>query len=444
MPPDSSFYHGTAVLTAAACAAKIIGAIFKIPLNRLLGPEGAGHFAVACNLYLLLLSIAAAGLPLALSRLICEANTLGQRERVGVLFRSGLRLLLGIGGLCSGFLFFGAGSLARWMRDPGAIHGIQLLAPAVLFTCVSGAFRGLFQGRQQMGPTAAVQVLEASSKLLLGLAALLSAVWAGWSPSRAAGAATLGMTVGAGLGTGYFLLHYRSAPVLPGLPSTQAVRSILSLAIPITIGSAGTQGIHVLSGWIILARLQDSFGLSVAEASSLYGIYAMAHTLCLLPPALIQPMTVSIIPAVTEAISRRDRQKAWKKERAALALTVGVAVPAGICLIVLCVPIQRLLYGYDAVTLSIAGPLLAILGPASACHCLLLVTNAILQARGKALWSAGSTAIGGIVSLAVTDLLTGNPHFGIHGAAIGTLAYPLLALVCNTLLMKYDRQERTL
>lgn len=444
MTSDSSFYHGTAVLTAAACAAKLIGAMFKIPLNRLLGPEGAGHFAVACNVYLLLLSIAAAGLPPALSRLICEANALGQKEREGTLFRSGLGLALGIGGICSSFLFFGAGSLARWMRDAGAVHGIRLLAPAVLFACVSGAYRGLFQGRQQMGPTAAVQVLEASSKLLLGLAALLPAVWAGWTPSRTAGAATVGMTVGAGLGTGYFLLRCRKAPAVPGTPSLRAAYSILRLAVPITIGSAGTQGIHVLSGWIILGRLQDALGLSAAEASSLYGIYTMAHTLCLLPPALIQPLTVSILPAVTEAVARRDRQQARRKERTALALTACVAVPAGLCLSVLCVPIQRLLYGYDAATLSTAGPLLAILGPACTCHCLLLVTNAILQARGRALWSAGSTATGGIVSLALTGLLTGHPRFGIHGAAIGTLAYPLLALGCNALLMKYDRQERNL
>lgn len=444
MTSEPSFTRGTALLTGAACAAKLIGAMFKLPLNRLLGPEGAGHFAVACNLYLLLLNIAASGPPLALSRLICEAGALGQKDREGALFRSGLRLLLGIGGLCSCFLFFFAGPLARWMRDPGAEHGIRLLAPAVLFSCFSGAFRGLFQGRQQMGPTAAVQVLEASSRLLLGLAALLPAVRAGWPPSRAAGAATLGMTIGAGLGTGYYLLRFRRSPVPPGAPSLQTAGSIFQLAVPITIGSAGTPCISLLSGWIILGRLQDSLGLGAAEASALYGIYTTAHTLCLLPPALIQPLTVSLLPAVAEALARGDRQLARRKERTALALSACVAVPAGVGLILLGGPIQRLLYGSDAAARSIAGPLLAILGPACACHCMLPVTNAILQARGRALWSAGSTTMGGIIGLWATGLLTGDPRFGIRGAAIGTLAYPLLALACNALLMNYDRQERNL
>lgn len=442
MTSDSSFYHGTAVLTAAACAAKLIGAMFKLPLNRLLGPEGAGHFAVASSIYLLLLNITATGLPLALSRLVSEARALGQEEREGDLFRSGLGLLLGLGGLCSGLLFFFAGPLASWMRDPGAVNGIRLLAPAVLFSCVSGAFRGLFQGRQQMGPTAAVQVLEASSRLLLGLAALLPAVRAGWTPSRAAGAATLGMTIGAGLGTGYFLLRCRRAPVPSGAPSLQMAETILRLAVPITIGAAGTSCIHVLSGRIILGRLQDALRLGAAEASSLYGIYTMAHTLCLVPPALIQPLTVSILPAVAEALARGDRQQARRKELAALTLAACVAVPAGISLCILRAPIRQFLYGGDAAARAIAGPLLAILGPACACHCMLPVTCAILQARGRALWSAGSTAMGGLISLGVTYLLTGDPRFGIHGAAIGTLTYPLLALACNALRIQYDRQEK--
>lgn len=444
MPCDPSFYRGTALLTAAACAAKLLGAMFKLPLNRLLGPEGAGHFAVACNLYLLVLNIAAAGLPLALSRLVCEARALGRREREGALFRSGLRLLLGIGGLYSGLLFFFAGPLARWMRDPGAEHGIRLLAPAVLFACVSGAFRGLFQGRQQMGPTAAVQVLEASSRLLLGLAALVPAVRAGWPPSRAAGAATLGITVGAGLGTGYYLLRCRIAPVPSGAPDRRTTGSILRLAVPITIGSAGTPCISLLSGWIILSRLQDALGLGAAEASALYGIYTTAHTLCLLPSALLQPLTVSLLPAVAGAVARGDRQQARRKERAALALSACIAVPAGAALSVLRDPVQQLLYGSDAALEAVAGPLLAILGPACACHCMLPVTNAILQARGKAMRSAASTLISGIAGLAMIGLLTGNPRFGIHGAAIGSLAYPLLALACNALLMNYNRQERSL
>lgn len=444
MTSDSAFYRGTALLTAAACTVKLIGAMFKIPLNRLLGPEGAGHFAVACNLYLSLLNITATGIPLAMSSLICEANTLGQKQREAALFRSAQRLLLTVGGIGSCLLFFGAGPLARWMRDPGAIHGIRLLAPAVLFSCVSGAFRGFFQGRQQMGPTAAAQVLEASSKLLLGLAALLPAVRAGWPPARAAGAATLGMTVGAGLAAGYFLLRYHKAPVLSGSPTLRDTYTIVRLAVPITVGTAGTQLIHTLSGLIILGRLQDALRLGAAEASALYGIYTMAHTLCLLPPALIQPLCVSIIPAVTEAVAQKDPRQVRRKERTALSLAACVAVPAGIGLSALCFPIQQLLYGYDAATLSIAGPVLAILGPACACQCLLQVTNAIMQARGRALWSAGATAIGGITSLAATYLLTAIPRLGIHGAALGALVYPLLALACNALLLQFDRQEKKL
>ena len=151
------FLQGAAILTLGAILAKVIGALFKIPLTRFITTEGAGHFNVAYNIYIVLLNISSTGLPVAVSRLISEANTLGKRRQVQSIHRVSVMLFLLIGLVCGGAMFFGAQAIANWMRDPEAVYAIAVLAPAALFVSVCSAFRGYFQGQQYMTPTAVAQ-----------------------------------------------------------------------------------------------------------------------------------------------------------------------------------------------------------------------------------------------------------------------------------------------
>lgn len=440
-PRKHRFLQGAVVLSAGALLAKIIGAMFKIPLSRILGAEGTGHFNVAYNIYIVLLNISSTGLPLSVSRLVSEADTLNRPDRVGLIHRISLCMFLLLGGIGSGVMFFFAEDLAGWMRDPDAVHAIRVLAPAVLFVCVSSSFRGLFQGRQYMTPTAAAQVLEAVCKLVIGLGAVLLVQKLGWDLPRIAGAAISGVTIGAGLGCAYFLYQYHMHPVssVSGTERGSLLgigRKILRLAVPITIGATGLQIFNTIGSRIILGQLQDKLGYSLSDASFLFGIYTMAQTLYLLPSALIQPLTVSVIPAVTESLALHQEKNARIHEESALRITALIAFPAGAGLCVLSAPIQSLLYGYSSQTLSTAAPTLSILGIAAVGYCLILLTNAILQAHGKAIYTMYSTAVGGVLNLIVTYFLVGDPRVGILGAAAGTAAYCLSALGCNLWMMR--------
>lgn len=438
-PRKQGFLQGAAILTFGAILAKVIGALFKIPLTRIITTEGAGHFNVAYNIYIVLLNVSSTGLPVAVSRLISQANARNQRRQVQAIHRISVMLFLAIGLICSGVMFFGAQAIADWMRDPDAVYAIAVLAPAALFVSVCSAFRGYFQGQQYMTPTAVAQVLEALSKLLIGLAAVLLAMKAGWDYPQAAGASICGVTIGSVLGCTYFIAQYRKRRIR--LTDEEAAQSIptglhtagqiIRLAVPITIGATGLQIFNALASRIILGRLQDVLGYGLAAASSLYGIYAMAQTLYLLPSAFVQPLTVSIIPAVTEALALNDPAEARRKAESALRIAGIIAIPAGVGLSVLSKPIQRLLYDYDPETLAIAGPTMAILGVAAALYCFVLVTNAILQANGKTAQPILATMAGGVANLTVCWLLVGMPQIHIYGAALGTVAYCFVTLIVN-------------
>ena len=164
-----SFLGGAALLTVTMLVTKAIGALYKIPLGNLLDEQGMNYFYAAYNIYNLLLMVSTAGLPLALSRLVSQAEALGwvnrRRRIVSVAFW--LFLLLGL--LSSGLMFFLAGDLAGWMHNTRAEDAIRVLSPAVLCVCLVSVIRGYTQGMGDMRPTAASEVIESASKLMVGL-----------------------------------------------------------------------------------------------------------------------------------------------------------------------------------------------------------------------------------------------------------------------------------
>ena len=164
-----SFMGGAALLTLTMAITKLIGALYKIPVANLLDKEGMSAFYAAYNIYNLLLVVSTAGLPLALSRLISEAEALGRENQKRRVFRvtSALFLLLGI--VCSAVMFFLAEPLAALLHNSMAVAAIRVLSPAVLFVCVLSAVRGYTQGQGNMRPTALSEIIESLTKLIVGM-----------------------------------------------------------------------------------------------------------------------------------------------------------------------------------------------------------------------------------------------------------------------------------
>ncbi len=438
-PKKQGFLQGAAILTLGTILVKLIGALYKIPMNRIIGTEGFGHFNVAYSIFSVLLTVSTAGLPIAVSRMISQANTLGNRRQVQKIFHTSLRIFLVIGALCSAVMLIFAPQLANWMEDPDAIYAIAVLAPAVLFLCIISSFRGYFQGQQYMTPTAVSQVIEAVVKLVLGLGAVYIVLGLGFGTPEAAGGAIFGVTAGSVLAAAYLLFQYRRKHVRltaadrnsPVLSTRDTAKQLLKLAVPITIGSTGLQIFNALDTKIILGRLQDAIGLTSKAASSLFGTYSAAQTFYMLPPALITPLAISIIPTVTAALTLNNYREARRTEESAVRMTALIALPCAAGLAVLASPIQKVAYNYDAETLQVAGPLLAILGVAVVFNCMVSVTNAILQAHGKVTIPIYTTLVGGLVNIITDYVLIGMDSIGIYGAAIATIAYCAVIMFLN-------------
>ena len=131
-----SFFGGAAVLAAGVVIVKIIGALFKIPLANILGETGNADFNNAYNIYAVLLTISTAGLPVALSKMISEAKTLGRERQARRVLKVSFAAFLTLGVLSFVIMWFGNEKCAALLNNPNAAYGIKALARAL---CASAA-----------------------------------------------------------------------------------------------------------------------------------------------------------------------------------------------------------------------------------------------------------------------------------------------------------------
>ena len=469
----NTFFGGAAILAMGILVVKVIGLFYKIPLVNIIGSEGSADFNNAYNIYSVLLTISTAGLPVAVSKMVSEANALGRQNQVHKVFRLSLAAFLTLGVVSFLIMYFGSEQLAGMMHDSLAAAGIRALAPAVICVGCLSAFRGYAQGHGNMTPTAVSQILEALCKLVIGLGLAYWLVRAGQPSHVAPAGAITGVTVGTILALAYMIFNFVSTRMREEKDTQDApdsARRILStlmkIAIPITISSSMVGIVTVIDSALVQGQIQkvlisdpDSWALyqqvvdfapleaardawqqavssgAAAEAvsqiygavelaaenisRSLYGNYSGALTIYNLPLSLMAAITASVIAAVSAALARRDRRGAARITGSALRITALLAFPMGVGLFVLGTPIIRLIF--PELDASVAGPLLSTLGIASIFVCLMLVCNSVLQAHGFINLPVVIMALGGVVKIVTNYNLVAVPTIGISGAPVGNV-----------------------
>lgn len=432
-----SFLGGVATLAVAVFAVKIIGALYKIPLGNILGTEGMTHFNAAYKIYSFLLSLSTAGLPLALSKLVAESQALGRHNQSRALLRVALTLFAVIGAVGTGLMFFWADGLAAMMNNSLAYWPIKALSFSVVCVCIMSAFRGYTQGSENMVPSATSQIIEAVFKLMVGLSLAWYLITLGQGVEMGAAGAILGVTVSTVLAMGYMIFnhlrHRRETPASADVPQTdgELLRRILSIGVPITLGSSGMSLLTLIDQSLIMGRLQSVLGLTEEAAAALNGEYEFGMTLFNLPSSFIPPITMCLIPFVSAAMARKDYARTARLVSSSLRLTTLLALPAGVGLSVLAGPILQLLYPAQQESAAAAAYHLEILGLASAFVCIMLLTNGILQAYDKAKIPIFTLLAGGITKVTMNYILVGNPDINIKGAPVSTLCCYMVVVILN-------------
>ena len=188
--------NGVVLLTASTLICKVIGLLFKIPIIGIVGIDGMAYFSAAYNVYMLLNSVSAAGLPVALSILISKNISEGKNANASKIFSVSITIFAVLGVLCSVILFVFADVYSEFIGINEASLAVKAISPTLFFICLSGGIRGYFQGFKVMVPTAVSQLLESIGKLVLGISFALFVINRGGNPSATAAAAVSGFSVG--------------------------------------------------------------------------------------------------------------------------------------------------------------------------------------------------------------------------------------------------------
>ena len=479
---QNTFFGGAAILAVGILVVKLIGMFYKIPLVNIIGAQGNSDFSNAYNIYAVLLTISTAGLPVAVSKLVSEANALNRQNQVRSIFRTSMVLFLALGLLSFLLMYFRADWLAEMMHDTKAAAGIKALAPAVVCVGCLAAFRGYTQGHQDMVPTSVSQIIEAMCKLVVGLALAWWLIKAGQPDYIAAAGAITGVTVGTVVALAYMLIRYtlrrsREQGRADDRPDSMGgiMADILRIAVPITLSASMVGIVTVIDSSLVQGQLQrallekpacwelyrefidfaplqaalDSWKVALPEGQeatialltqqaeqgaagaqqlrellesvsrTLYGNYSGALNIYNLPTSLMAAITASVIPAVSGALARRDRRGAGKITGSALRITALLAFPMGVGLFVMGTPIMQLLY--PALSAQLAGPLLSTLGLATVFVCMMLVCNSVLQAHSFVNLPVLVMLLGGGLKIVTNYHVVVQPGIGIYGAPMGNI-----------------------
>ncbi|MGI6013382.1 MAG: putative polysaccharide biosynthesis protein [Oscillospiraceae bacterium] len=434
---SQNYLHGAAILAASVVIIKILGAVYKIPLGNILGDEGYTHFMVAYNIYNVLLTISTAGLPIALSRLISEANTMRRPLQVKRIYRVAMVTFVVLGAIASLAMFLFPTELAAKMGDVEAAQSIWVLSPSVILVCVMSASRGYAEGHSNMVPTSISQVIEVAVKVVFGLVLAFILSRLGKSLPVLAAAAVSGVTVGSLVAAVYIFIsvqrQYRPGTLTASdldvpEPSGVIFTRLIKIGVPIALGASVSSLMTLIDSNLVLNRLQGAAGFTYHDAKVLYGVYAKALTLYNLPAAFVTPLTISIVPAITSTLTAKRRTEAKNITESSLRIATILALPMAVGMCALSYPIMRVLYPTSAEQ----GPaLLAVMGLASFFVCMVLMTTAVLQAYGKERLPVYTLLSGAVLKIILNWVLIGNPNIGIYGAPISTIVCNAFMCVMN-------------
>lgn len=434
---EKSFISGALILSLGGLFAKILGALYRIPLTNIIGSYGMGLYQLVFPPYILFLTVAQAGIPTALSKLIAENNQLGDYERGRKVFRYAFVCLAVLGAVSVVLMASLCKVIAASQGNAATAQAFLIVSPALLFVPVTNALKGYFQGNMNMTPSGVTTVIEQIVKLAVGLTCAIR-----FMPdvNKAVMGAVFAITVSEFgsllIMSVVYLVHARRNRLPRVRLDKQDVKSItpavFALAVPVALGGFVMQMSQVIDSVMVVNLL------TVPNATEMYGLWTgPVNSMLGLPIALSGGVAVSALPGITKTYCSGDKDSLNVAYNTAMKLTLVIAIPCALGMIALSRPILQLLYGgLPAEEITVASMLLSLSGLSIVFLAFMQTAVSVCQAVGKPYASVVIVAFAIVVKALVNLFTLPNPQINIYGAAISeTLCY-LFATVCVTIYLR--------
>lgn len=419
------------VIAAGGFLAKLIGALYRIPLTNLIGGRGIGLYQMAYPFYCLLLTVSATGIPSSIAAIQAAEEAKGARGR-RVLAPS-MKLFLLIGGAGTLLMLALAPVLSNMQGEQSLVSGYIALAPSVFLVSGISVFRGWFQGRNNMLPTAVSEVTEQLVKVGFGL--LFAYLYRG-NVEKAVAMLLLAVSLSELVALGLMIILYKRVPAPDLLKNTRTrvgAREILRTSVFVTLSSA----LIPLSNLVESVMLVRLLGAYEGDAVALYGLFSGgAVTVINLPVSVCYGLAAASVPTVSESNERGDKRQTRKRVLFSLLVTLAVSIPCALVLYLFAPTVVGLVYrSLKLQEKQILVRLVKAFSVSAVTLSGLQTLSACLTAQGKPKYATLSMAVGVSLKLLLDFLLVRSPSFSILGAVIASNAcYALvflINLICN-------------
>ncbi len=479
-----SLLNGALILSAAIIAVKLVGLFFKLYVTLKIGYDGKGYYATAYNIYTPIYSIALAGLPTAVAKMVASKAAEGRYKDVKSLFRISLGLFAFLGVVGTAVMLILAYPFSVVTGGTDAIPSIIAIAPSLFFCCVMSGYRGYYQGLRNMTPSAVSQVFEAVGKLIFGWILINAVLGTGAQfadkipvmrnfvtddvQAYSSAAAIAGVTIGSMIALVYLMVRHRaikdgiSPEMLLSSPDSESAkvlrRELITLAVPIALSSLVFNVTTLIDNITIQNRLIYAMNRNYDAVASMYpgivsargfgtfseetvklfekylfGAYDTVLEIKNIVPTFTITFGLSAIPVLSEAWTKKDLLTVRKSTESVIRLTMLLALPAGCGMFALAEDILIFLYGrseVNAPALQYIAPILMLYGISSMFLALTQPVTSMLQAIDRADVPVKAIAIGAAVKLAANFILVSIPSINIQGAVVGSI-------LCNMVMVFY-------
>lgn len=494
---SQSFLKGAFILTLSMVAVKLCGLAQKVLLTNLYSTLegnyaefGTALFSNAYELYVPLFTLATVGFPIAVSRLVSESYAKERYNDIKQIYKVAIPFFIVMGLVC--FLLMGVGSFfyIDYIDSPYSLPAMLVLAPTIFFGCLVSVYRGYYEGLRNMTPTAVSEVVEAFSKIAIGVVLSYIIVNVGVNQFETTGkifgmtfengddayrtlvsisvaASIFGITMGSILA--FLYLRIRFAVKKGDIPPQFYLRSEAAIsrgetfkkmcvtALPVGIGAL-VMSISSTIDATIIQKLMYNMAVNEPEAllaefnhvldneitsekitihTCIWGYYSAAITLSSLVVSVTQVFGTSAMPNVTNAYTKGNRTELKESMETVLRLTTMVTFPCALGLAVLATPILSLVYSGNPNISVFGGEVLQVLGISVIFMGTITPICSMLQGVGKVKSTMYIYIFGTFAKIIVSYLFARNISINIVGAAIGSLVSNfLMCVVAMFLLIK--------
>lgn len=453
-----NFIMQAGILAAAGIISRIIGLLYRSPLQRVIGDLGMGYYHSAYNYYTIILLVSSYSIPAAISKVIAQKLGVKEYRNAHRLFRCALAYVLIVGGVASLFLYFGAGLFV----SEEAVPVLRVFAPTIFVYGILGVLRGYFQAHKSMAQTSVSQILEQVANAVVSVGAAYLLIRASFGdlsmPTESEAQverATRG-AIGSALGTGAGVLI--ALVFMAGIYALnrgiiwkriardrhekvdsygELFRTITMVVTPFILSTAVYNLSSTVNNTLFTKYYPVWSGADSVEIYADWGVFSgQALTISNIPIAFASAMAAAMLPTVAQYIAAKDVEGAKEKIGTAIQTTMLISIPCAVGLFCLAQPVTGLLFSDDAETLQLAGNLLMTLSLSVIFYALSTLNSQILQGLGKLNVPIVNAAISLAVQSIAAIFLLRTTSLGLYSIAIANTIYSGLMCILNQLAVR--------